>query len=200
MSRAPRELRRALYSWAFNKSAWKADPPEEWQVTLDWLLRQSLPVSELEEPDVLRRGLGALCRKVDGTAAAAKTAKRKKAAVNEVFGVAVERGYFNQNPLNGLRWSAPEVADEVDPDCVPNPAQVARLLAAVKGQPGRGPRLYAFFGCMYYAAMRPAEVIHLQKPQCRLPESGWGLLSLKGGIVTAGKSGRMTAPSTRSTH
>ncbi|MGW1088954.1 hypothetical protein ACWD4L_22220 [Streptomyces sp. NPDC002596] len=134
----------------------------EWQAALDWLQRHSLPVSELEEPDVLRRGLDALCRKVDGAAAAAKTVNRKRAAVNGVFGVAVERGYFAQNPLNGLRWTGPEVADEVDPDCVPNPAQVARLLAAVKALPGRDPHLYAFFGCMYYAAMRPAEVIHLQ--------------------------------------
>ncbi|MCW8379841.1 tyrosine-type recombinase/integrase [Streptomyces justiciae] len=185
--REPRVLRRALYSWAFNKSAWQNDPREEWQVALKWLERHSLPVSELEERDVLRRGLDGLCRKLDGTAAAAKTVKRKRAAVNEVFEEAVERGYFAHNPLNGLRWSAPEVDDEVDPDCVPNPAQVARLLSAVKALPGRGPHLYAFFGCMYYAAMRPAEVIHLQKSQCRLPATGWGLLNLKGGVVTAGK-------------
>ncbi|KRD02302.1 MULTISPECIES: hypothetical protein [unclassified Streptomyces] len=66
---------------------------------------------------------------------------RRSRAVNEVFGTAVERGYFSHHPLNGLRWSAPEVADEVDPDCVPNPAQVARLLAAVRALPGRGPHL-----------------------------------------------------------
>lgn len=184
---SPRVLRRALYSWAFNKKAWGSDPQDEWKAALDWLERHSLPVSELEEHDVLRRGLDALCRKVDGNAAAAKTVKRKKAAVNEVFGVAVEKGYFGQNPLTGLRWTVPEVADEVDPECVPNPAQVARLLAAAKDLPGRGPHLYAFFGCMYYAAMRPAEVIHLQKSQCRLPAKGWGLLNLKGGIVMAGK-------------
>lgn len=188
MSHAPRELRRALCSWAFNKYAWDADPPEEWQAALDWLQRHSLPVSELEELDVLRRGLDALCRKVDGSAAAAKTVKRKKAAVNEVFGTAVERGYFNANPLIGLRWSAPTVADEVDPDCVPNPAQVARLLSAVKALPGRGSHLYAFFGCMYYAAMRLAEVMHLQQSQCRLAASGWGLLNLKGSVVAAGKA------------
>ncbi|MFI6526589.1 tyrosine-type recombinase/integrase [Streptomyces uncialis] len=183
----PHILRRALYSWAFNKNSWKTEPTEEWQDALAWLERHSLPVSELENPDTLRRALDALCRKLDGTAAAARTVKRKKAAVNEVFGVAVERGYFTHNPLNGLRWTAPEVADEVDPDCVPNPAQVARLLEAVREIPGRGPHLYAFFGCMYYAAMRPAEVIHLRKAQCRLPATGWGLLHLKGGIVTAGK-------------
>ncbi|MFF3851206.1 integrase [Streptomyces sp. NPDC002328] len=185
--REPRVLQRALYSWAFNKNAWKSPPREEWQAALAWLKRRSLPVSELEDPVVLRRGLDALCRKVDGTAAAAKTAKRKKAAVNEVFVTAVEVGYFSHHPLNGLRWAAPEVADEVDPDCVPNPAQVARLLAAVRALPGRGPHLYAFFGCMYHASMRPAEVIHLKQNQCRLPASGWGLLNLKGGMVTAGK-------------
>lgn len=113
---APRELRRALYSWAFNKNSWEAAPSEEWQNALDWLQRHSLPVGELEEPDTLRRGLDALCRKVDGTAAAAKTVKRKRAAVNEVFGFATERGYFGQNPLSDLPWSAPEVADESIPN------------------------------------------------------------------------------------
>ncbi|MCZ0992073.1 site-specific integrase [Streptomyces noursei] len=75
----------------------------------------------------------------------------------------------------------------MDPAAVPNPAQVARLLAAVAPLPGRGPHLEAFFGCMYYAAMRPAEVIHLRFEQCHLPETGWGMLNLSGGVVTAGK-------------
>lgn len=183
----PRTLRRALYSWAFNKNAWATDPPAEWREALAWLERHSLPVSELTEPDVLRRALDSLCRKLDGRPAAAKTVKRKKAAVNEVFAAAVERGYFTQNPLGSLRWRAPEHADEVNPDCVPNPHQVARLLAAVGAQKGRGPHLEAFFGCMYYAAMRPAEVIHLQLSQCLLPPEGWGLLNLRGGVVIAGK-------------
>lgn len=39
---------------------------------------------------------------------------------------------------------------------------LVRLLDAVKALPGRGPQLYAFFGCMYYAAMRPAD-----GPGCR---------------------------------
>lgn len=60
--------------------------------------------------------------------------------------------------------------------------------SAVEALPGRGPHLYAFSGCMYYAAMRPAEVMHLRQSQCRLPASGWGLLNLKGGVVAAGKA------------
>lgn len=40
---------------------------------------------------------------------------------------------------------------------------------------------------MYYAAMRPGEVIHLRLEQCHLPETGWGMLNLSGGVITAGK-------------
>lgn len=98
-----RVLRRAVYSCAFNKNAWVDEPREEWRPALDWLKRNSLPVAELDDPVVLRRGLDALCRKLDGTVAAPKTTKRKRAALNEVFGDATERGYFTHNPLIGLR-------------------------------------------------------------------------------------------------
>ncbi|MBB4987100.1 tyrosine-type recombinase/integrase [Streptomyces nymphaeiformis] len=183
----PRSLRRALYSWAFNKNAWGEEPKEEWRRALDWMKRNSLPVSALAEADVLRHALDALCRKLDGKKAAAKTARRKRAALNEVLNSPVEKGYFAENPLNSLRWNAPAVNEEVDPAAVPNPAQVTRLLAAVAQQRGRGPHLEAFFGCMYYAAMRPAEAIHLRLEQCHLPETGWGMLNLSGVVVTAGK-------------
>lgn len=47
---------------------------------------------------------------------------------------------------------------------------------------------------MYYAAMRPAEAIHLRNEQCHLPETGWGMLNLSGGVVAAarGVDGRRT--------
>ncbi|MEV4430580.1 hypothetical protein ACN9M0_35785 [Streptomyces sp. R-07] len=85
----PRVLRRALHSWAFNKIAWAEKPTEEWRKALDWMKRNSLPVVDLAEADVLRRALDALCRKLDGKAAAAKTARRKRAAFNEVLNTAV---------------------------------------------------------------------------------------------------------------
>lgn len=112
----------------------------------------------------------AVSRKLDGTAAATKAARRKQAAFGEMLNTAVEKGYFAENPLNGLRWKAPAVDEEVNPAAVPNPAQVVRLLAAVAQQRGRGPHLEAFFGCMYYVAMRSAEVIHLRLEQRQLPE------------------------------
>jgi integrase len=36
----------------------------------------------------------------------------------------------------------------------------------------------AFFACMYYAAMRPAEVIGLRSQDCWLPPAGWGRITL----------------------
>lgn len=104
----PRVLRRALYSWAFNKNAWQREPDEEWLHALDWMKRNSLPASALADADVLRRALDAMCRKLDGKAAAAKTARRKRAAFNEALNTAVEKRYFAENPLNGLRTGAAE--------------------------------------------------------------------------------------------
>lgn len=32
----------------------------------------------------------------------------------------------------------------------------------------------AFFGCLYYAALRPAEAVALREADCILPARGWG--------------------------
>ena len=42
------------------------------------------------------------------------------------------------------------------------------------------PALEAYFACLYYAALRPAEARHLRVKDCVLPKSGWGQLILVG--------------------
>jgi integrase len=37
----------------------------------------------------------------------------------------------------------------------------------------------AFCACMYYAALRPAEVVGLRRQDCHLPKTGWGHLTLE---------------------
>lgn len=71
------------------------------------------------------------------------------------------------------------VEEEVDPACVPDPRQAAALLDAVRTQSPRGRRLVTFFGCIYFAAARPAEVIGLCIDDCDLPRRGWGELRLR---------------------
>jgi hypothetical protein len=40
------------------------------------------------------------------------------------------------------------------------------------------PALSAFFGCLYYGALRPEEAIVLRLADCHLPRHGWGTLTL----------------------
>jgi integrase len=62
---------------------------------------------------------------------------------------------------------------------VVNSTQARRLLAAVGQQGERGERMVAFFGCMYYAALRPEEAVELRPENLAgLPDHGWGELIL----------------------
>ncbi|GAA3754595.1 site-specific integrase [Streptomyces tremellae] len=186
---APTLLRRALYGWAFNRNRWAENPPTDIAAALRWVEKNSLPISALEDPETLRRALDALSRKMDGTAAAASTARRKKACLSDVLGMAVEAKHFTApvSPLAGVKWRAPKTVETVDPEAVPNPGQVEAFLRAVRKQGPRGEKMEAFFGCLYYAAMRPAEAAALTADQCRLPETGWGTLVLRGGVVRVGR-------------
>src|ERR1700760_1449054 len=62
-----------------------------------------------------------------------------------------------------------------------------QLLAAVGEQGSRGRHLEAFFGALYPAAMRRAEAAALKRTHCHLPVDGWGELTLRGGVVRAGR-------------
>lgn len=174
-----RTVRTALYSWAFNKNRWDEEPPAEVAKVLAWFERKSLPASALSDRLTVRAALDAASKKLDGKTAAAGTIRRKRAIFYNSLEYAVEADLITENPLPRLKWKAPEqVEEEVDPACVPDPAQATKLLAAVREQSPRGRRLVGFFGCMYYAAARPAEVIGLRLLDCDLPRRGWGMLRI----------------------
>ncbi|MGZ2358887.1 site-specific integrase [Streptomyces sp. 372A] len=182
-------LRKALYGWAYNRNRWDDEPPADVAHALRWVAKNSYPISALEQSATVRLALDALALKLDGKPAAPRTTRRKRACLSDVLGLAVEQGYFSMpvNPLTTVKWAAPKTAEEVDPDSVANPRQVRALLKGVREQGPRGEHLEAFFGCLYYAAMRPAEATALRLPQCHLPESGWGTLTLRQGFVRVGK-------------
>ncbi|PZH10607.1 site-specific integrase [Streptomyces sp. NTH33] len=183
-------LRRALYGWAYNRNRWDQTPPDDIAQALRWVAKHSMPVSALEDPATVRLALDALALKMDGKTAAPRTAKRKRACLSDVLGLAVEEHHFTipVNPLTAVKWTAPKAVEEVDPESVANPRQVRALLAGVREQGPRGQHLEAFFGCLYYAAMRPAEAAALRSTQCHLPDKGWGTLTLRQGIVRAGRN------------
>lgn len=182
------DLRHALYSWAFNLNRWSDDPPAEVTRVLAWVERNALPVSALDDPLVIRKVLTAFTQRLDGGKAAPSTVKRKRAIFHNALGFAVEARRLPHNPLPQVQWVIPPAVDEVDPGCVVNPRQARVLLDAVADQGTRGQHLKAFFGCLYHAAMRPAESVWLRRENCELPASGWGTLHLDGSRPRVGRS------------
>ena len=182
----PELLRRALFGYAFNAvSASQPIPP---QVTrpLDWIAKASLPLAALDDPDTVRAALSACARRLDGGPAAATITRRKRAVLASALGYAVERRLLPASPLSRIQWKATEVAKTVNRRSVASPAQGARLLAAVRGQGPRGEHMEAFFGCLYYAALRPSEAIALRAADLVLPDSGWGRIDLAASSPRAG--------------
>jgi len=74
-----------------------------------------------------------------------------------------------------------------------NPGQAAAFLVAVSfvGRRGiggtRGERLVAFFGCLYFAGLRPEEALGLVESDCVLAMTGWGTITLDVAKPTAGQ-------------
>jgi integrase len=76
--------------------------------------------------------------------------------------------------LSGLKWKTmPKGKRKIDKRAVPNPIQARTLLNAVRDVQRSGPRLVAFFGTMYYSALRPEEAAALNKRHLALPEPKW---------------------------
>ena len=100
---------------------------------------------------------------------------------------AVELRHLDANPIDRTGWKAPAVAQTVDRRVVAGPAQICRLLAAVRGLSDRGQHLEAFYACLYYAYLRPSEAVMLKQADCRLPGRGWGRIDLAASAARAGK-------------
>jgi integrase len=178
-------LRKALYTWAFNASARKADPTAEVSRAAKWVAGNTLRMHELAEPDVVRHALDTLATKLDGTAAAATTIARKRAVFYGTLRYAVEIKRLDSNPIDQIQWKTPKNSDSIDRRVVVNHGQARRLLAAVRVE---DPALEAFYATMYYAGLRPAEALHLSKDNLRLPASGWGELLLTGSVQHVGEA------------
>src|SRR5258708_12084793 len=136
-----------------------------------WLEHNAVPVSALADQAVLDAALDRMAVKIDGKPAAANTIARRRSVLSRVLGFAVDEGMLDANPIARSRWSAPDAVRAVDPDVVINHEQARTLLAAVADQGEIGRRLRAFYGCLYYAALRPSETVPLARPPLRLPSS-----------------------------
>jgi site-specific recombinase XerC len=161
-------------------------PPVELTKALQWLQCNTRYVGELAEPAVTRSMLDAVSRLSNGEAGAAGTVQRQRGVLVNLAEYAIERKLLTANPITTLAWKAPKTAKSVDKRGVVNPGQARRLLAAVEEQKPSGARLVAFFGAMYYAALRPAEATTLRRSNLLLPDEGWGELLIEFSTPAAG--------------
>ncbi|MEE1666309.1 tyrosine-type recombinase/integrase [Streptomyces sp. WAC07094] len=185
-------LRKALRNWAFVlPSPDNRELPTDVADALHWVAKASRPLSDLADAAIGRAVLDSLKIKLDGTAAAAETVRRKRRTLVNALHYAVDLGEFRENPITAVRWKKPKVANEVDPRVVANPEQARALLTAVSYVGGygraRGRRLVGLFACMYYGALRPAEVVGLTEGDLKLPGHGWGTALLNRTRPSVGK-------------
>jgi integrase len=181
----PAVLRAALYRWAYNPGRPRTEPAPATGAALAWARRSSLPLTALRDPRVTRGALEALTLRLDGTRAAANTIARKRAVLYNCLGYATELGLLPANPLDRIAWKPPKASCTIDPRSAASPAQVQAILAEITRI---RPELTAFFGCLYYAALRPEEAVALRCEDCELPARGWGQLTLASSCPRSGRA------------
>ncbi|WP_308169938.1 tyrosine-type recombinase/integrase [Acrocarpospora catenulata] len=184
---------RLAHSWGVH--AVRASSPRPGRVVLAATVRDPLvqidqlpPSTELLGVTVGRLESGTpwvidfkIVPQLDGEAAAATTIARKRSVFYNVLQYAVDLEELPSNPIDKVKaWKPPKVREVVDRRVVVNPSQARELLNAVTyvGRLDRGRHLRAFFTCLYFAALRPAEALGLREADCYLPATGWGLLVL----------------------
>lgn len=190
------ELRAALYGWAFNKTRREAGPPPaQLAAAAAWVQANTVRLSIVaQDASRIRAALDALATLTDGRPAAANTVARKRAVFYGTWQYAVELRLLDRNPVEHIAWTAPTSdGGVIDRTVVVNPNQARQLLAAVHDD---FPELAAFFGCLYYAALRPEEALHLVEEEYERPSrpGGWGWLHLTGATVASGGWGDGAGP------
>ncbi|GII03110.1 tyrosine-type recombinase/integrase [Planobispora takensis] len=188
-----REMLRAALRWTYSTRIRDGgEPPAELIAALRWLEQHTIPLTAFNEPGkgaVLARAvLGRISRTKEGKLAAGNTANRKRMVLNNAMEYAREIGALPANPLKAVKWTKPRTLSAVDPRTVINIEQARRFLRAVQKHSRRGERMEAFFGCMYYAALRPEEVVDLRREHLvSLPDDGgWGEMRLTNADPRAG--------------
>lgn len=177
---AAKRIRSALFNWAFNaRRRGSPEQPDDVAALMAFVARSSRPLSDIAKPQITRAALDALATKLDGERASGRTATMKRVVLSNALSYAVELEHLESNPVGKVGWKAPRSSIAVDRRVVVNPAQARALLAAVRATPRSGPRLVAFFGCIYYSALRPEEAVHLRPHNLELPlGEGWGWITI----------------------
>jgi integrase len=187
-----RLIRTALRRWAFNTPGrGDENKPDEIRSTLAWVERNARPASDLSDPKVLRAVLDGLTLKLDGMPGSPVVVTRRRKIFTGMLEYGTEIKALSENPWKEFKWTPPRSASSgIDRRRVANPMQIRTLFAAVAAQGRIGPRMVAYYGCLYFAALRPEEAAGIIVPRnLILPDSDdeWCTFILETAEPHAGK-------------
>lgn len=183
-------LRRA-FRVLFNSSHRATEQAADVSAALEWLSRNTRPVSDLGKPDVLRKVIADFEKKLDGKRAASDTVRLRRTTFSNALDYAMEKKLLTENPMRKVKTTKRKtVVHQVDRRSVANPVQARTVLGAVSDIGRTGKRLRAFFALMYFAGLRPEETTNVRREDLELPPrerntaderwevSEWGAINL----------------------
>lgn len=187
-----RVIRTALRRWAFNTPSRDSEElPANVRAALSWIERNTRPAADLANPAVVRTALDGLTLRLDGKSGSAVVVTRRRKIFTAMLEHGLEIKAMTANPWPTMKWTPPRMASSgIDRRRVANPMQVRTLLAGVHEQGRIGPRVVAFYACLYYAALRPEEAVAIIVPRnLVLPTKGdkWGKFVLETAEPHAGR-------------
>ncbi|MEV7622660.1 integrase [Actinoplanes sp. NPDC089786] len=187
-----RLIRTALRRWAFNTvSRQGEDMPADIRAALAWVERNTRPATDLANAAVVRTVLDGITLRLDGREGSPVVVTRRRKIFTAMLEFATEIDATTANPWPAMKWTPPRTASGgIDRRKVANPVQVRTLLDGVHDQGRTGPRMVAFYACLYYAAMRPEEAVGIILPRnLVLPatDDEWGKFVLEVAEPHAGK-------------
>lgn len=158
-----------------------------------WMTKYSLPLFSLNR-QVLAEVDHRLGLKLDGGMLAATTANRFRTVSKSCIRRAFDLGVLSSDP-----WPPPQRGAKrrkvrrksmaVDVDVLPDPKRMAELLAAVESDQPASRQYRVMTSVVYYAGLRPSEVVMLRPKVLSLPESGWGTIRVMEADISFGQSG-----------
>jgi integrase len=173
-----RAMRTALRERAFN-SGRREDAPAEVVAILEWVRRNSQPLSEVEDKATMRQLLTAVSTKLDGTVTARSSFKRNLAILHNTIEHATEKRLIGANLVKTTKLTTAgltgKASPAIDRRCLTNREQARKLPAAVATRQRTGKRLSAFFATLHCAGLRPEEAVMLRVRDLTIPDDGgWG--------------------------
>lgn len=141
---------------------------------------------------MLRAVLDGLTLRLDGKPGSPVVVTRRRKIFTGMLEYGAEINALSENPWPDLKWTPPRAASSgIDRRRVANPMQARTLFASVHQQGRIGPRMVAFYSCLYYAGLRPEEAVGIEVPRnFRVPDRDdeWGEFVLERAEPHAGKA------------